>query len=138
ESYGISGTAARNLRSPGLARLMRHAWEEQKRFPLQIATVLSQQFASHGLQFFKVNRTVTHVAVARPHFLDLDAAPVSEGVKRVVQFVSVTPRCTRRQLIQALAPPPAAAPPTAPTEAVEPSAEAAAVGSDLHWLIHQG
>jgi hypothetical protein len=141
ESFTFGGTAARNLRCAGLARLVRHAWEEQKRFPLQIATVLSQQFASHGLQFFKVNRAVTHVAVARPHYLDLDAAPVSEGVKRIVQYINANPKSTRRKLIEALAPSPAPAPgaPAAtPAEAAEPSPEATAISSDLHWLIHQG
>src|SRR5256714_3642111 len=103
DSFSLSGVAARNLRSPGLSRLVRAAWADQKRFPLQIATVLSQQFASRGLQFFKVNRTVTHVAVARPHFLDLDAAPVSEGVKTIVKFIEGTPRCNRRKLLEALA-----------------------------------
>ena len=48
------------LQNP-LAILLRRAFEEQKRFPLQIVTQLSQQFARHGLQFFKVNRTYTHV-----------------------------------------------------------------------------
>src|SRR5262249_5483910 len=57
ESHKLSGSAARNLRSPDLMRLVRQAWEAQRRFPLQIATTLSQQFAGHGLQFFKVNKT---------------------------------------------------------------------------------
>ena len=30
---------------------------------MQIATALSQAFAHQGLQFFKVNKSVTHVAV---------------------------------------------------------------------------
>src|SRR5438552_933191 len=113
ESFSLSGVAARNLRSQGLARLVRSAWEDQRRFPLQIATVLSQQFATHGLQFFKVNRTVTHVSVARPHYLDLDAEPVSEGVKRIVNFIDATPKCTRRKMVEALAPSPTPPPPPA-------------------------
>ncbi len=145
ESFTISGIAARTLRSTGLARLVRQAWEDQRRFPLQIATVLSQQFAAHGLQFFKVNRTVTHVAVARPHYLDLEAEPVSEGVRRIVQFINATPKCTRRRVVEALAPsripvlPAEGSAPVAPaTEPAEPTPEANAVSADLHWLIHQG
>jgi hypothetical protein len=42
---------------------VRRAWEDQQRFPLKLVTYLSQQFAGHGLQFFKVNKHVTHVAV---------------------------------------------------------------------------
>lgn len=148
EAHTLLGTAARGLRSPDLARLMRHTWETQRRFPLQIATVLSQQFAAQGLQFFKVNRTITHVTVARPHFLDLETTPVSEGVKRIVEFINANPKCTRRKLIDALAPAPAvipvappaetAAPSPAAPEAVEPTPEQTAVIADLHWLIHQG
>src|SRR5207344_36201 len=121
-------------------------WDDQRRFPLQIATVLSQQFATHGLQFFKVNRTVTHVSVARPHYLDLEAVPVSEGVRRIVKFIEETTKCTRRRLLEGLAPtatptpistpPPAAegaAAPAAPTEPAEASPEATAVIGDLHW-----
>jgi hypothetical protein len=173
ESHTMAGTASRGIRNGPLMRLVRTAWEDQKRFPLQISTVLSQQFAARGLQFFKVNKNVTHVAVARPHFLDLELEPVSEGVRRVVVFINEHPRCTRRQVMEALAPAPPAPPvepapaatapvPTAgevaPTEpgptaapdagasaqaapapaVPEPSPEATAVISDLHWLIHQG
>ncbi|HEY1489614.1 MAG TPA: hypothetical protein VGF90_01130, partial [Verrucomicrobiae bacterium] len=165
EAHTLNGVAARNLRSPGLTWLVRQSWEEQKRFPLQLATTLSQQFASLGLQFFKVNKTVTHVSVARPHYLDLDTTPVSEGVKRIVDFINAHTKTTRRQLMEALAPAPKPAPKTvieispagiteapAPVQqaqateaapqpapaAAEPSAEQTAVISDLHWLIHQG
>jgi len=142
--------------------LLRRAWDDQQRFPLRVVTTLSQQFAAHGLQFFKVNKTITHVAVARPHYLDLVATPVSEGVKRIVDFIQMHPGCTRRNLIEALAPAPArpAAVETpgaaegavatdpgvaAPSSVVpppgglqEPTPEQTTVIADLHWLIHQG
>jgi len=147
ESYTLNGAAARSLRSPDLVRLVRSVWEDQRRFPLQIATVLSQQFASHGLQFFKVNKTLTHVCVARPHFLDMRATPVSEGVKRIVDYINSNAKCSRRQLVEALAPsptPPAVEPatsessPAAQAESAQPTPEQTAVIADLHWLIHQG
>ncbi len=156
EKHSLTGAACRQLRSPGMQRLVRAAWDDQKRFPLQIATVLSQQFASHGLQFFKVNKTLTHVSVARPHFLDLDATPVSALVKQIVQFIDSHPKCTRRSLVESLSPSPAPAPkpvaaPTPPSEGAagpaapaskpaesEPTPEQAAIIGDLHWLIHQG
>src|SRR5207245_10113512 len=125
ESHTLSGTAARSLRRPQLLRLVRTVWEDQRRFPLQIATVLSQQFAGHGLQFFKVNKTITHVSVARPHYLDLEATPVSEGVKRIVDYINAHSGCTRRQLIEALAPSPPR--PVAVAPATPASAEGAVV-----------
>jgi hypothetical protein len=167
ESHTLNGLAARNLRSSELVRLVRNVWEDQRRFPLQIATVLSQQFASHGLQFFKVKKTITHVSVARPHYLDMTATPVSEGVRNIVEYINANAKCTRRDLIESLAPSPAPAPipvpspaptpaPAAPageTAAVEgqpapqpapqpesaaPTPEQTALVADLHWLIHQG
>jgi hypothetical protein len=166
ESHTLSGLACRNLRCRELARLARYAVDEQRRFPLQLATTLSQQFASHGLQFFKVNRTVTHVSVARPHFLDVDASPISECIKRIANFINAHPKCTRRQLVEALAPTPPAPPPAAPAEvatteastapaeggevaatapvatpapeATTPTEAQTEVIADLHWLIHQG
>jgi hypothetical protein len=149
-----------------LRQLLRRAWDEQQRFPLKVVTALSQQLAAQGLQFFKVNKSITHVAVARPHYLDLEATPVSEGVKRIVDYINTHTGCTRRQLIEALAPSAAPAvapatiePPESPavsrsvapvplpssTSATPPSAdlheptpEQTIVIADLHWLIHQG
>jgi hypothetical protein len=147
DSHTLVGTAAKALRSPELSRLVRSVWEDQRRFPLQVATVLSQQFSVHGLQFFKVNKSITHVSVARPHYLDLAAAPVSESIRKIVEFINAHPRCNRRQLIEALAPtpPPAPkpvgepAPDTPPVqEAAAPTPEQTAVIADLHWLVHQG
>lgn len=144
ETVTVSGKTCRNLRCSGLARAYRVAVETQRRFPLQIATVLSQQFSQHGLQFFKVNKTVTHVWVARPKYLDLETTPVSDGVKRIVEFINAHPKSTRRDLVEALAPTPK---PAAPAEGTTPEAkpeattatpEQTAVIADLHWLIHQG
>lgn len=126
ESHTLSGTACRNLRCRDLARLARQAVDDQRRFPLQLATTLSQQFATHGLQFFKVNKTVTHVSVARPHYLDMEATPLSENIKRVVGYINEHPKCTRRQLVEALAPtPPAPAPAPTPVTTEGAPAESA-------------
>ena len=145
--YTVTSAASRAALPPSLQQLSRVAWEDQRRFAIRVATTLSQQFASRGLQFFKVNKTVTHVSVARPHFLDMQATPVSEGMRRIVEFINATPNCTRRQLFSALVSNPEPAPatpaepakdPSLPAEAPEPSPEMRAVISDLHWLVHQG
>jgi hypothetical protein len=160
ESHTIAGVPSRNLRSRELQRLVRTEWEQQRHFPLQLATELSRQFAAHGLQFFKVNKTYTHVSVARPLFLDLETTPVSENIRRIIAHINAHPKCSRRQLIEALAPTPqpavieikpeteptpAAAPvegatPNVPvaTPALEPTPEQNAIIADLHWLVHQG
>jgi hypothetical protein len=147
---------ATRARRSGSRELQRHVIQEieqQRRFPLKMVTTLSQQFASHGLQFFKVNKTIVHVAVARPHYLDVVSEPVSEGVKRIVNHVEQHPRCTVKDLVDALAPVPA--PPAAPVQPAaapaegrptaepktthhEPTPEQKAVLADLHWLVHSG
>src|SRR5665213_1322279 len=139
ESLVIAGVPSRKLQSGGLQQLIRAEWEQQKYFPLSVATRLSQQFASHGLQFFKVNKTVTHVAVASPHFLDLVTTPVSESIKRIVEFINAHPKCTRRKLIETLAPSPTTIE-VKPDEqkSDEPTPEQTAIIADLHWLVHQG
>jgi hypothetical protein len=143
ESHLVAGVPSRNLRSRELQRLVRTEWEQQRHFPLQLATELSRQFAAHGLQFFKVNKTVTHVSVARPQFLDLETTPVSENIKRIIAHINAHPKCSRRQLIEALAPSPQPTvievkPEGQPAAAVEPTPEQTAIISDLHWLVHQG
>jgi hypothetical protein len=163
EKHTVDGVKSRNLRCGGLYQLIRAEWENQKRFPLQLSTELSRQFAGHGLQFFKVNKTVVHVSVARPLYLDLETTPVSDGIKRIVNFINANPKCTRKKLIEALAPTPkpavipiaekpAPAAPAAeaqsastptPTEpaavpVADPTPEQTLVLVDLHWLIHSG
>jgi len=128
DTLKLAAGAKRPPMSPALQTLLRRSLEDQKRFPLRLATVLSQQFAGHGLQFFKVNRTVTHVCVARPHYLDLETTVVSDGVRRIVGFINTHPGCTRRKLIDALAPTPpsaASAPPAPPAPPPVPPAETA-------------
>ena len=154
ESHTVGGVLSRNLRCRELQQLVRSDWERQKYFPLQLATFLSRQFTAHGLHFFKVNRTFTHVSVARPQFLDLETTPVSESIRRIVGHINAHPKCTRRHLIEALAPtpPPAvievkpegqpaaggAEPPKSGAPNAEPTPEQNALIADLHWLIHQG
>ena len=155
EKHTLNGAAGQKLPSPVLRQLLRRTWEDQMHFPLSVVNVLSQQFATHGLQFFKVNKTVTHAAVARPHFLDVNTTPVSTGIKRIIEFINATPKCNRRKILAALVPAPAPAParvdaaPEAPAadapaasaataEAAAPTPAQAAVIGDLHWLIHQG
>jgi hypothetical protein len=72
--------------------------------------------------------------------LDVVATPVSDGVRRIVEFVEATPNCTRRLILENLAglehvePKEGEAPPPAP----EQTEEQKQLISDLHWLIHQG
>jgi len=161
DSYTLAGTSVHAIQNRPIHALIRRSFDEQMRFPLKVVNILSGQFARQGLQFFKVNKTVTHVAVARPHYLDMEATPVSDGVRKIVEFINSHPRSTRKQLLEGLLPgasialhqpaapaprtepppaegQPAEAAPPAPSAGAESSPEVSALVGDLHWLVHQG
>ncbi len=130
---------------PKMQNLIRYELDDQRRFPLKVVNVLSQEFSSHGLQFFKRKKSVTHVSVSRPHHLNLEQTPVSDSIRDIVTFVVENRDCTRRMILDKFAPEPdkqesAEAPPEGDAPEAEPplSPERTAVLSDLHWLVHQG
>ena len=137
----ISGDKAQSLQEPRqLAEFLKDQWHRQKHFPMQLSTHLSRIFSNLGLQFFKKDKKVTHVSVARPSFLDIESEPVSESVRLIMQFIDATNNCTRRQILEYLAD-------TGgdevdkvedKTELGKASGGKNQVISDLHWLIHQG
>ena len=130
---------------PRMQNLVRYAIDDQRRFPLKIVNMLSQEFSSHGLQFFKRKKSVTHVSVSRPHHLNLEQTPVSDSIRNIVTFVVDNQNCTRRMILDKFAPEPdklesaeASGEGDAPKPETPLSPERTAILSDLHWLVHQG
>ena len=141
EAHSLSGTDVKAMRDPRtLAEYLRDQWHRQKHFPMQVATHLSKIFSSMGLQFFKKDKKVTHVAVAKPNYLDVEAEPVSEGVKKIMQFVEATPDCTRRKILEHLGGLEHVEPKEgeAPPPMTEQTDEQKQLIADIHWLVHQG
>ena len=141
ETATLTGNDAKAMRDPRLlAEYLRDQWHRQKHFPMQLSTHLSKMFSGMGLQFFKKDKKVTHVSVARPNYLDVVATPVSDGVRRIVEFVEATPNCTRRLILENLAGLEHVEPKEGevPPPALEQTEEQKQLISDLHWLIHQG
>ena len=159
----VTGDKSRRVGSRELQRFVFRSVDDQKRFPLKLVTALSHKFSTRGLHFFKVKKSIVHVAVARPHFLDIDATPVSDGVRKIVEYVNEHSRCSVKELVDFLAPTAEEAkaePETVkPAESVtpadtasaaegaalekppvrhEPTAAQKAVLADLHWLVHEG
>ena len=139
ESHELPGPASRSMPCRPLQRLVRMKWDEQQRFPLEVAMQLSQQLASHGLHFFKVNK-ITHISVARPSYLDLETTVISDTAKNLLLFIQGHPKCTRRQIFEALAPAALAAlqPGGEGGPAAELTPEAVNIIDNLHWLTRQG
>jgi len=141
DSIALKGNVYPRKSPPRMQNLVRRVFDEQRRFPIKVVNMLSQEFSSHGLQFFKRKKSVTHVSVSRPHHLDLENTPVSESIRDIVLFITGTENCTRRQVLEKFAPEPEAV--ESDGDAVEKSAaqlspERTAVLSDMHWLVHQG
>ena len=141
DSIALKGNVYTRKSPPRMQNLVRRAFDEQRRFPIKVVNMLSQEFSSHGLQFFKRKKSVTHVSVSRPHHLDLENTPVSESIRDIVSFITGTENCTRRDVLEKFAPEPEAS--EAAGEGDEKTAaplspERTAVLSDLHWLVHQG
>ena len=137
----VSGENAKAMVNPRtLAEFLKDQWHKQKHFPMQLSTHLSKQFSRMGLQFFKKDKKVTHVSVARPNFLDVESEPVSGGVKKIMQFIDGTEECTRRQILEHLGGMEHVEPQEGekPAPAPEQTEEQKQLTSDLHWLIHQG
>jgi nucleoside diphosphate kinase len=134
---------------PGaIQTLLRVTLDKEKRFPIRIATALSNSFASQGLQFFKRDKTIVHVAVARPHHLDVETSAVSETVRKIIAHIDTNAGTNRKRLLESISPSVAPEAPVA-AEGAAPDAVAAATAApltaeqqtvlnDLHWLIHQG
>jgi len=125
----VPGSLAVQSPSVPLRALVRRAVDEQQRFPMKVANRLSGDFAKAGLQFFKVNKHYVHVSCARPHHLDMEATPVSDGVRKIIEFLDAHPKCTRKMLLEGLLPASALAGATAPAVvAAKPAAPAETSG----------
>jgi hypothetical protein len=144
-----SFTPKPDAKLPGaIQTLIRVTVDKEKRFPIRLATALSNSFASQGLQFFKRDKTIVHVAVARPHYLDIETSVVSETVRKIIHHINATPGTNRKRLLETISPSvapeaPAASADGTVAEAITPAAapltsEQQSVLNDLHWLIHQG
>ncbi|HMO66524.1 MAG TPA: hypothetical protein PKE47_15100, partial [Verrucomicrobiota bacterium] len=130
----------RELLPPPLRALARRELDLQHRFTLKLITLLSDRLTRAGLQLFKINKTALHICAARPRFLDLEANPASDSVRRILEAVTAQPGLNRRQLLEKLGVP---LPPPAPegqaaAEAPPPSPELAGLIAPLPWLIPQG
>ena len=45
------------------------------------------------------DKTVVHVAIARPHYLDLDTTAVQPGIRRIIEFINTNANSTRKKLV---------------------------------------
>ena len=150
-----------------LAPLLNHVSAEESRFPLRLAQSLSRTLSAAGLRFHKAANRTTFVSASRPQHLNLEEVVVSDSIRKILETIRAKKSIRRAQLLELLAPAPAA-PPTpvvveapvatepaaaessdsAPVAAAAPTPEAPtapavdpareSVVNDLLWLTHEG
>mgnify|MGYP006086066195 CR=1 FL=1 len=153
---------------PLLAPMLNHAREEEERFPLRLAQSLSRALTAAGLRFHKSSSRTTFVCASRPRYLDLEAVPISDSIRKILETIREKKSIRRDQLLQLLAPlssakEPPVSPPTEEESPTSPDAESKvepavlskvvpeasvvktpdeavrhAVVQDILWLTHEG
>jgi hypothetical protein len=126
----------KNKISPTLFSHLKNTEQQERRFPIKLVNQLSQEFSKHNLRFFKANKNITYVSIARPQYLDIEQTPVSENIKQIIDFIQNNPRTNRYQLLTALIPDTNS--PATTEDSSELSPQEVNILRDLHWLIHQG
>jgi hypothetical protein len=138
-----------------LAPLLNYARDEETRFPLRLAQSLSRALSGAGLRFHKAANRTTFVSGARARHLDLAEVVVSDSIRKILEAIRGKKTLRRAQLLDLLAPLPAAPAPVASEPAPAPAegAEVAevvvapkspeelareSVVQDLLWLTHEG
>ncbi len=127
----VDGTVIMQSDAAGLKSAVRQSWEEENRFPLNLANRLRAQFSHLGLHIFKARKGMQFVGVARPKALVADVNNVSKNIFAILEFVKNHPGKNRKALLESLAP---AGVNSTPTDADSSSP----LLQDLHWLIRQG
>jgi hypothetical protein len=163
----VPGNPQSTAVDPALAPLLNHARDEEERFPLRLAQSLSRALSGAGLRFHKSANRTTFVSASRPRHLNLEETPVSDSIRKIIETIREKKSIRRHQLLDLLAPAPAAvapapdpvspppsapdaSPESAPAEAASPAAVPSpapavpadpareAVINDLLWLTHEG
>ncbi|PTX97437.1 hypothetical protein DB346_20805 [Verrucomicrobia bacterium LW23] len=87
--------------SQEIGNAVRWTIDDQKRFPISMVNLMRMEFNRHGLHVFKLSNkdNVTYVGVARPRRIDLVNTPMAVGVRKIVDWLLVTPKATRQTFL---------------------------------------
>jgi hypothetical protein len=121
----LSDLKARQQSDPVIQKVIRRAWDSEVRFPSKTGPALIHSLSKNGLQFFKWNKGITHVAAVRPKRFDPAKSPVAEGVSNILDWVAKHPGKTRTDLLKALAPEPESPAPAPAAVAASPATASA-------------
>lgn len=126
--FELSGTASRNLPDRTLSMAVRHAWEDENRFPGHLMNHLRHEFIHAGLYIFKHRNRVQLVSAIRPVPFTGGQQALSDSVAEILKAIAATPKCTRVELAAKIL----------PSHQDDPAKVKSQLASDLHWLTHAG
>jgi hypothetical protein len=127
-AFELSGVASRNLPDRTLSMAVRHAWEDENRFPGHLMNHLRHEFIHAGLYIFKHRNRVQLVSAIRPVTFGGSQQTLSDSVAEILKVIAATPKCTRVELAAKIL----------PAHQDDPAKVKSQLASDLHWLTHAG
>ncbi|MGB8353741.1 MAG: hypothetical protein WCD79_07640 [Chthoniobacteraceae bacterium] len=127
-SFRLSGEASRNLPDRNLTAAVRHAWEDENRFPGQLMNHLRHEFIRAGLHIFKHRNRVQLVSGIRPTPFSKVQENLSDTVTGILKVIASTPKCTRVDLAAKIL----------PQQDEDAAKHKSILVADLHWLTHAG
>ena len=98
-TLSVHGSVARTLPEPAMMQAIRHAHEQELRYPAQFVQLLRQGLQNAGLHIFKHRKRVVYVSLARPTPFVAHGA-VSDSVKAILETIAQSPLCTRKALAE--------------------------------------
>jgi len=138
----IGGQASRRVENHAIQEAIRIAWETERKYPLNTANGIRGRLRKEGFYFFKHNKGVTYISIAKPKRLE-SLAGLTEQVQKIVAFVRANQDCHVKQMVDTLLA--LASVSSASTSAVMevPPEEArkkleTSLLADLHWLLTEG
>ena len=126
KAFTLSGDASRNLPDRALSSAVRHAWEEENRFPGHLMNHLRHEFIHAGLYIFKHRNRVQLVSAIRPVPFGSSQQTLADSVSEILKVIAATPKCTRAELAAKI------------LGGQEDAAKKSQLASELHWLTHAG
>jgi len=127
-SFRMSGEASRNLPDRNFTAAVRHAWEDENRFPGQLMNHLRHEFIRAGLHIFKHRNRVQLVSGIRPTPFSKVQETLSDTVTEILKVIASTPKCTRADLAAKIL----------PAQEEDAAKHKSLLVADLHWLTHAG
>ena len=121
----LPSALARRIQDYNLLRMVREAWQQESRFPINLAFAMRAAFRHLHLHTFKAGKNINFVTAVKPDPIAPDAAV--DTIREVLEFLADHPGSTHRQLVEGLR-----------FGAGRDSKEAHEILNPIRWLVEKG